>query len=151
MREIHVEQLESLMPIMRERFAAGQSICIAPRGISMLPLIRQGKDSVILSPVTDRLKKYDIPLYQRKNGKYVLHRIVEVGETYTCLGDSQFRFERGIEHSQVIAVVTTIRRGNKTISVTSKGYRVYCLLWNGSFPLRYFAFRVVRKLKSFIK
>ena len=78
-------QLDNLMPLFRERLAAGQKVQFSPRGISMLPMLRQGKDSVILSPLPENLRKYDIPLYQREDGKYILHRIVEVGETYTCI------------------------------------------------------------------
>lgn len=53
-----------------------------PRGTSMLPLIRQGKDSVVLVK-PGLLSKNDIVLYRRRNDKYVLHRIVKKKET-TC-------------------------------------------------------------------
>ena len=55
-------QLEQLMPLWKERLEAGQSVRFSPKGISMLPLLRQGTDSVLLSPPTARLKKYDIVL-----------------------------------------------------------------------------------------
>ena len=54
-----------LMPLLRERLAAGQTVRYLPfRGISMLPMLRQGKDSVELAPLPEKLKKYDLPLYQ---------------------------------------------------------------------------------------
>ena len=89
-REVSLEHMEDIMPLIREGLDAGRSVKIAPRGVSMLPMIRQGKDEVILSPPPPRLKKYDIPLYRRENGKYILHRVVKVGESYTCIGDNQF-------------------------------------------------------------
>ena len=61
-------QLDNLMPLFHERLAAGQKIKFNPRGISMLPMLRQGIDSVTLSPLPDKLKKYDLPLYQRDDG-----------------------------------------------------------------------------------
>ena len=48
-------------------------------GDSMLPLIRQGRDLVLVSRKPEgRLKKYDVPLYRRDSGQYVLHRILKV-------------------------------------------------------------------------
>ena len=102
----------------------------------MMPLIRQGIDYVELSPLPQRLKKYDIPLYQRSNGAYVLHRVVKVEDTYTCIGDNQFIFETGVTHDQLIAVVSAIYRGEKRVPVTAFSYRVYCRFWHYSRPLR---------------
>ena len=70
--------LEYLMPVFRERLENGQSVQFMPQGTSMLPMIRQGVDSVVVSPVSGPLKRYDLPLYQRDNGQYVLHRVVGV-------------------------------------------------------------------------
>lgn len=59
-------------------------------GVSMLPMLKQGRDLFILKKKTDqRCKKYDVVLYYRKPGQYVLHRIVEVHEKeYVVLGDN---------------------------------------------------------------
>ena len=131
-------RLEVLMPLIRERLEAGQTIRFSPRGISMLPMLRQGIDSVVLSPLPEKLKKYDLPLYQRSNGQYVLHRVVEVGERYTCIGDNQFVFEYGVRHDQIIAVVTAFTRGEKLHSVTEPAYRIYCIVWHHSRRIRHF-------------
>ena len=129
-------RLEQLMPLIREQLAAGKSVRFSPRGISMLPMLRQGRDKVVLSPVTGRLKKYDLPLYQRDGGQYVLHRIVGVGETYTCIGDNQYALEHGIRQDQLIAVVTAFTRDDREIPVTDLGYRVYCRLWHWLRPVK---------------
>ncbi len=134
----HFAPMDSLMPLFREQLEAGKSIRFAPRGISMLPMLRQGVDSVILSPLPDKLKKYDLPLYQRKSGQYVLHRIVKVGETYTCMGDNQFDPEPGLAHPQMIAVVTGFYRGNRLWRVTNPFYQLYCRFWHYSRPVRHF-------------
>ena len=143
-------QLEQLMPLWKERLEAGQRVRFSPKGISMLPLLRQGTDSVLLSPPPARLKKYDIVLYQREDGKYVLHRIIEVDESgmvYTCIGDNQFVKEPGLRHDQMIAVVTAFTRGKREHSVKEPGYRLYCYFWHYSRPTRYFGYRVIRKLR----
>ena len=138
------------MPIMREKLAAGKNVRLSPRGISMLPMIRQGMDSVVLSPLPEKLEKYDLPLYQRDNGQYVLHRVVEVGETYTCIGDNQFELEPGLRHDQMIAIVTAFSRGEREISVKSLSYRIYCRFWHYSRPIRHFWRRGIGWLRRHI-
>lgn len=144
-------KMDDLMPLFRERLAAGQSIRFSPRGISMLPMLRQDVDSVVISPMPDRLKKYDLPLYQRENGKYVLHRVVGVNETYTCMGDNQFVEEAGLRHDQMIAVVTAFYRGDKLHSVEEPGYWLYCRFWHYSRPLRRFWRRAMGWLRRHLK
>lgn len=131
-------RLDDLMPLIRERLAVGQTVSFFPNGVSMLPMLRQGRDSVELSPAPERLKKYDLPLYQRDNGQYVLHRVVAVGKDYTCVGDNQFLLEPGVERRQVIALVTAFARDGKRIEVTDLRYQIYCRLWCASRPLRHF-------------
>ena len=114
-------------------------LSVPPRGISMLPMLRQGLDSVVLSPVPGKLKKYDLPLYQRENGKYILHRIIGAGTTYTCMGDNQFVEEPGIRQEQLLAVVTGFYRGETYHSVDEPAYY--------SRPLRRFWRRGVRFLR----
>lgn len=113
----------------------------------MLPMLRQGIDSVVLSPLPEILKKYDLPLYRRDDGKYILHRIVKVGESYTCVGDNQFDLERGVRRDQMIAIVSGFYRGERYHSVSEPGYLIYCRLRHYSRPLR----RVWRRFKAWIK
>ena len=103
----------------------------------MLPMLRQGQDSVTISPIPGKLKKYDLPLYQRDDGKYILHRIVGVGDTYTCIGDNQFVLEKGVRHDQLIGLVTEFSRGEQKVSVKNRCYQSYCRVWHYTrFPRR---------------
>ena len=139
--------LEDLMPLIRENLGAGQSVRFSPRGTSMLPMLRQGVDSVVLSPVPEALKKYDLPLYRRDNGQYVLHRIVKAGQACTCMGDNQLAPELGVTREQMIAVVTGFYRRNKFYPVAHPGYRLYCRVWHHSRPLR----RILRGGKALLR
>ena len=74
-------------------------------GDSMEPMLRNRKDTIIIEPVHGRLKRYDLPLYRRPDGKYVLHRILQhrfhavsnrCGDT--SLPRSKFFFQRCITH-----------------------------------------------------
>ena len=147
MAQIQQVRMDDMMPLMREKLAAGHTVQLSPVGISMLPMLRQGRDCVSLKPISGRLKKYDIPLYQRDDGHYVLHRIVKVGETYTCIGDNQFELEHGLRHDQMIAVVTEFYRGEKKHSVAEFSYRLYCRFWHYSRGIR----QIGRRGKGWLK
>ena len=147
----HNIRLEELLPLIRERLDQGQNVRFSPRGTSMLPMLREGTDAVVLSPVPQRLKKYDLPLYRRENGQFVLHRIVKAGENYTCMGDNQFWKENGLSHTQMIAIVSAFSRSGKEHSVNELGYRLYCRVWHYSRPVRRLwrlANRVIRRIFS---
>lgn len=109
---------------------SGGEFRMYPRGFSMLPLIRQGKDSVILVKPQGDLKKNDIPFYKRDNGTYVLHRVVKAENgNYTVCGDNQTWLETGVNNSHIIGVVSRIYRGDKVITENSPGYKIYLFVW----------------------
>ena len=116
------------LPRMLELLEQGKSVQIKPSGISMRPTLRPDKDIVILSPLPEALKKFDVVFYRRADGQCVLHRIVAVGERYTCLGDNQFRVEPGVAREQMIAVMTGFIRDGKEYSAEDLRYRIYCRL-----------------------
>ena len=79
-----------------------------PKGTSMLPLIVQGEDSVVLVKPS-LLLVGDIVLYKRKNGSFILHRIVKInGNDLVICGDNQTTLEYGITKDDVIAKVSAI-------------------------------------------
>ena len=135
------------MPLFEERLNQGHSVVFMPRGTSMLPMIHQGVDHVTLSPLPPELRKYDLPLYRRDNGQFVLHRILEAGDTYTCCGDNQFEMECGIRPDQFIGLVTAFTRKGRTVSVEDPRYRFYCRFWHCTRPVRHFKRRVCGKLR----
>lgn len=144
--------MEELWPVFQERLVSGQKVKFAPNGISMLPMLRQGIDSVVLSPVPEKLQKYDLPLYRRQDGKYILHRVIDVNkDVYTCIGDNLFQFEYGITHDCMLAIVTSFYRGEKEYSVSDWRYQLYCRVWDFSRPVRYFYFRAKRWMRRHLK
>lgn len=139
--------MKDLAPLIAECLESGRSFRFSPKGISMLPMLRPETDSVVLSPLPQTLKKYDLPLYRRQDGSYILHRIIEVGETYTCMGDNQFTKEPGIRKEQMIALVTGFYRNDRFHSVEAPLYRFYCKFWYYSRPLRHFWHRGIGFLR----
>ena len=106
-------------------------------GDSMMPLIRQDRDILIIEKPDGRLHKYDVPLYRRDSGQYVLHRILKVRENdYVLCGDNRYSREYGISDRHIIGVLTAVVRNGKEISITDWRYRLYVHLWCDFFPVR---------------
>lgn len=118
-------------------------------GCSMLPLLRQGKDLMIISPrPAGRLKRYDTVLY-KKGDKYILHRILKVRkEDYVICGDHNWHREYGIRDSQIIGVLSSFVRDGKEISVTDRHYLLYVHLWCDFFYIRAVVLRVAAFFRS---
>lgn len=120
-------------------------------GTSMYPLLRNRRDTIVIYPVTEPLKKYDVPLYRRRE-KYVLHRIVKVTpQGYVICGDNCIQKEYDITQDQIIGVLRGIRRGEREIKMDGISYQCYCRLWVAFYPVRCVVKRVIRKLKNGIK
>ena len=142
--------LAEMLPIIEETLAAGGTVKLPITGTSMLPLLRSGRDTVTLTAVTSPLKKYDLPLYRRKDGAFVLHRVVKVQAdgTYTMCGDNQWVQEPNIHEEQCIGVVCAITRNGKTFSVQSSNYKLYVRVWHLLLPVRKYFVKLRGKLSK---
>lgn len=123
--------IDDVIDIMVEKLNSGGTVTFTPKGKSMLPMLRDGEDVVVLSKPNGKLHLFDIPLYRRSNGVYVLHRIVnfDADGSYVLCGDNQFALEHGIKDSDIIGVVTAFYRKGKAYSVNSFKYRLYVNFW----------------------
>ena len=124
--------------------AAAGSVVIEPRGISMLPFLKEGRDSVRLVSPTAAPRKYDIVLY-RVCDEYVLHRIIGFdGDNYIICGDNCRGWERGHGRGDIIAVVDDIQKRQARKPHCLKN-RIYERLWCSSLLKR-----IVMKLKAYM-
>ena len=137
--------LTDMLPVMEEVLSSGGEVSFITAGTSMLPMLRNRRDKVVLVKPERQLMKYDIPLYRRDNGRFVLHRIVGYNEQgYILAGDNQWIKEYGITDRQIIAVVKGFYRNGRYISCrSSKGYRLYCITWTALFPVRKIILKVI--------
>ena len=121
-------------------------------GDSMQPLIRQGRDLLVIESPRGRLKKYDVPLYRRDSGQYVLHRVLQVREhDYVLCGENSWHKENGVTDRQILGVLTSVVRDGKELPVTDWRCRLYIHLWCGLFPLRALLLKGFHELKRLIK
>ena len=117
-------------------------------GDSMLLLIRQNRDLLIIEKPNGRLKKHNVPLYKRDISQYILHRVLKVRENdYVICGDNHYSKEYGITDRHIIGVLTAIVRDDKEIHINDWRYRLYVHLWCDFFPIRAF----ILKAKHFPK
>jgi len=144
--------MEDLSPLIEELINGGTDIVLTVTGNSMYPLLRNKKDRVLLTRVSGRLKKYDIPLYMREGGQYVLHRIIKVKkDCYYLNGDNQTFVEKPIYHHQIKAVVREIQRGGRVMSVRHPLYLLYSRVWVWFFASRKLMMKFARRILRFLR
>ena len=137
-----------------EKYLSEQGRVISANvGVSMLPLLREGKDLFFIEKKgAERCKVGDVVLYRRKR-QYVLHRIIEVRpKDYVILGDNCAIKEYGIKDSDILAVMTSFIRNGREHSVHELAYRIYSFVWLRSAPIRiYLRQRIIPMIKRLIR
>ena len=131
--------------IENQGFFAGTTV-----GVSMYPMLRNRRDTIVLKPAEGRLKKYDVPLY-KVGERYVLHRVIGVRrDHYVVRGDNLIIKER-VTDDQILGVLTEFYRNPKNISekkalevqnakpvnMNGIGYKLYSRIWHYIFPIRF--------------
>lgn len=111
--------------LIKEAISSDGEFRLYPRGTSMMPLLREGIDSVLLKK-PEGVSKNDIVLYKRSNGQFVLHRVIKIknGEYVMC-GDNQFRLEYGIREENLLARVSGFWRDDLFVDGENEEYKKY--------------------------
>jgi len=108
-----------------------------PVGTSMLPLLRENEDVVVIRPC-EAVRLLDVILYRRTDGNTVLHRVVgKRKDGYILRGDNQIVNEYGVKDIQVIGKMTSFYRKGKEYSMQEASVRLYGFVWWMIYPLRY--------------
>lgn len=134
--------------LVEEEIAEGKPVRFRLKGNSMFPLLRNGKDSVILEKcLPDELKPMDVVLF-RYRGSYVLHRIIQrMGDDLLIQGDGSILAMEQCAVNDVVGKVTGIcRPSGKIVSVESWKWTTPSRLWRCSNFTRKFLLRVAYKL-----
>ena len=131
---------EILIPEIGRLLSEGREVELRPKGNSMLPFIRQGKDNVVLQKKVS-VAKGDIVLADL-GSRFVLHRVIkEEGENLTLMGDGNVRGTEKCRRKDVLGtVVTILRNGNKEV-VPGKGK-----VWRLLLPVRRYLLAFYRRV-----
>lgn len=94
-------------------------------GVSMMPLLDQNKDAVKLKKTNEDLNVYDVPLYRRPTGEYVLHRIIKVRKNYYIIRGDNCSMTEKVPKSWILAVAEGFYKEGKYIPCTDENYKQY--------------------------
>ena len=112
--------------------AQGRSVQFLLKGVSMYPLIRGGKDKIVLSPCSPgELRPMDVVLF-RYRGQHLLHRIIRRdGDLLTIKGDGSYVAMEVCNVFDVIGrVQAVIRPSGKETPVVSWKWKLPSFIWN---------------------
>ena len=129
-----------LIPEIGKLLAEGREVELRPKGNSMLPFIRQEKDSVVL------LKKPGVEVgdivLAKTGGRFVLHRVYKMeGTALTLMGDGNVAgTERCTVDDVLGTVIRIVRPGGKSV-IPSKG-----MLWKALKPIRRYLLAFYRRI-----
>ena len=116
-------------------------------GVSMYPMLRMRRDTVVIKKYEGRLRKFDVPLY-KVGDRYILHRIIKVlPDSYVIRGDNLEKKEYGNSEENILGVLTTFYRDEKEIDMNGFAYKAYVYIWHYTFYIRAFVKKVYRKLR----
>ena len=139
--EASKKTLEQLLQLLNE----GQAVEIHPPGSCMFAILKEGRDSVMIQALDGTVpKRGDILLYQRSSGLLVLHRVCRTRkEGYYFVGDNQTEVEGPLDFSQLLGIVTQIRRKGRLFSVKHPVYQAVSRAWLFVRPIRHLISRPI--------
>lgn len=134
-----------------EDAVAEQGVYIGPTvGVSMLPMLKNRRDTIVVKPKTERLNRLDVALYKRGDD-YVLHRVLAPVEGgYIIRGDNCYADE-SVPEEAVFGVLTEFFRKDKHILCTDKKYLRYAERRVKTYRFRRFFVRIKWKIKGAVK
>jgi hypothetical protein len=124
---------------------------LAVTGSSMIPFLKEGRDTVHLQK-TNRFYKGQIVFFRRTPKEFVLHRVRKVLPDGRLLlnGDAQNWYEC-IGQEQVLAEVILIEKNGKKTDPNGKGALLLRALWYPTVPLRPLLWKCYGGLRGFFK
>ena len=116
---------------VEELLAEGRQVTILVRGNSMRPLLRDGRDKVILRKAIDEdIKKGAVMLF-RYRGSHVMHRVTRIeGDVVIFEGDGNYKLQEVASRKDIIAVMeTVVRPSGRRIECSGRRWRVLSCVW----------------------
>lgn len=143
---------DELLAHLEAHLENGLPFALTVTGVSMVPFLRHGRDSVLLvSPDRRRARRGEILFYRRPDGSLILHRCLKIYKDGSFLlnGDSQ-RWRERQSADALLAVAETICRDRKRISCDTLPYRILAGIWMRCRPFRPIIFRSVALVRRLL-
>lgn len=130
----------------------GHEAPLVVTGGSMSPFLAGERDAVLLTKPEKPFQKGEIVFYRRRDGQYVMHRIMKCTKTEVWLaGDAQTVLEGPLPITCIFAVVNCARRKNKWIKKGDVQWDFFAGPWRWAFPVRRKILKYYVKMKGYMK
>lgn len=127
---------EVLLGEISALLAEGREVSFTPKGTSMLPFIRGGRDSVTLKKLAE-VKVGDIVLVRLPDSRYVLHRVWSLdGDSLELMGDGNLAGTEKCRLTDVMGTAVSINGRKPT-----RGR-----LWRALKPFRRYLLGIYRRI-----
>lgn len=129
---------------------AGDAITIKVRGVSMMPLLRDGVHSVILRRHKDVDIKLGAVMFFCYRGRWFMHRLLKIeGDVLCFAGDGNYKQWECVSRSDVKGVVTAVvSRSGRVKDCDSLSWRVKSKIWLMLPPIvRRYILAIIRRVK----
>ena len=124
----------------------GSRCLLRVTGTSMQPTLRHERDCVLLKRISGKEAEiYDIVLFQRSDGSWVLHRLIGKKEFCIMNGDAQTWTECIPEERILGKAIEIYRAGKRPVKTSHPLCRLYVLVWVHLRRLRPLIFRAKGK------
>lgn len=134
MKVVDTKEYVSVLKALTEE---GKTVNMKVAGNSMSPFLIHDRDAVCFEKCNRKLRVGDIVFYQRKNGRYIMHRICKTKpEGFYLIGDAQTEVEGPVEKAQIFAVVTKVRRNGICMGPGDFWWEFFEHVWVRIIPLR---------------
>lgn len=135
---------EELLPEVVQLLSKGNSVTLKAKGNSMLPLLKDGRDHIVLVPF-DKLKKGDVVLAEINTDQYVLHRIIDIrGSRIILMGDGNLRGKEICNIIDIAGVAKSFIRKGKSLDCNSLRWKIYSKVWPTLRPIRRYLLAIFR-------
>ena len=135
---------------VEELLAEGKQVTILVRGNSMRPLLRDGRDKVVLRKANDEdIKKGAVMLF-RYRGSHVMHRVRKIeGDVVIFEGDGNYKLQEVVTRKDIVAVVeAVVRPSGRRIECSSRRWRFLSFMWLSQMRIeRRVILGIMRRLK----
>lgn len=138
---------------IQDAIAENGSVLRMTDGHSMMPMIKDRVDPVVIGAVVLSPRVNDVILTKLRDDAFILHRLIRIsGGNFITRGDNCLHKDKPVTADGVIGVLSGFYRGEKYVDCKkSFGYKLYVILWaRGAYPLRV-VFWTLRKAGSAVK
>ena len=139
---------ELLIREIRRTLAEGKQVELKAKGNSMLPFIRDGRDSVILERPT-KIRVGDILLGEYAPDSFVLHRLIrKENGRLVLMGDGNLHGEEKCFPGNIVArVVRIIRPNGRSVDCDAWAFRFRSGCWRLLLPVRRYLLAIIRRIR----